>query len=510
MDIFLYLLTPFSDPVMLIAVMLGTLAGVYVGAIPGLSGSMAVSLLVSLTFAWETNMAIAAMIGVYVGAVYGGSRSAILLNIPGAPAAVATVFDGYPLALKGQAGKAIGITTTQSCIGGMMGVAVLAIFTPLISTLAIKFGPMDYFILSIMGLLLIGSLGTGSIVKALISGAIGILVALVGQDAISGFSRFTFGSTHLLAGIGPVVAMIGLYGMSEVLVQIANRKLPVTKQNVDKVVPEFKVVKKFFKLTMKSSLIGSIVGALPGTGGSIAALLAYDSAKRSTKNPEVPFGEGAIEGLVAPESSNNAAVGGAFIPMMTLGVPGDPVTAIIMGALVIHGLRPGPLLMTQQPDLFFVIVTLLVLANLFLLPFGLTGIRVFAKFVEIPKGRLMPIIVILSVTGSFAINNMLSDVFWMVGFGLFGYILKKYGYPIAPVVLGIILGNLIETNMRRSFVTFGGIGGSLASIFTRPITFILFAMLVFIMLSQSNWWKNISTRMRASVSAKMAAKKAAK
>ncbi|MCJ7836882.1 tripartite tricarboxylate transporter permease [Cuneatibacter sp. NSJ-177] len=484
-----YLFTPFTDPLMLVAVAAGTCAGVYVGAIPGLTGTMAVSLLVSLTFGWNTHVALAAMIGVFCGAVYGGSRSAILLNIPGAPAAVATVFDGYPLAQKGKAGMAIGITTTQSVVGGIIGVLVLAIFTPAVSKLSVSFGPMDYFLLSVMGLLMIGTLGNTSMVKGLLPAALGILIGRVGQDSISGVARFTFGNTYLLAGVSSVVAMIGLYGVSESFAQLKTRNFPVVKQDVKKVVPAFGTVKKYLKLTVKSSLIGSVIGALPGAGGSVAALLTYDQAKRTTKNPEVPFGEGAIEGLVAPESANNAAVGGAFIPMLTLGVPGDAVTAVIMGALTIHGLRPGPLMMAEQPDLFYIIVSLLLLSNVFLLVFGLTGIRLFAKFVEIPKGRLIPIIIILSVTGAFAINHMLYDIFWMIGFGLLGYVLKKYGYPVSPMVLGIILGNLIETNFRRALVSFRGVGGCIRSIFTRPITLILFLIIVYAIVSQTRWYK---------------------
>ena len=300
-----YLFTPFTDPLMLVAVAAGTCAGVYVGAIPGLTGTMAVSLLVSLTFGWNTHVALAAMIGVFCGAVYGGSRSAILLNIPGAPAAVATVFDGYPLAQKGKAGMAIGITTTQSVVGGIIGVLVLAIFTPAVSKLSVSFGPMDYFLLSVMGLLMIGTLGNTSMVKGLLPAALGILIGRVGQDSISGVARFTFGNTYLLAGVSSVVAMIGLYGVSESFAQLKTRNFPVVKQDVKKVVPAFGTVKKYLKLTVKSSLIGSVIGALPGAGGSVAALLTYDQAKRTTKNPEVPFGEGAIEGLVAPESANN-------------------------------------------------------------------------------------------------------------------------------------------------------------------------------------------------------------
>lgn len=491
MDILTYLLTPFTDPMMLFALAAGTCAGVYVGAIPGLTGTMAVSLLVSLTFGWTTHISLAAMIGVYIGAVYGGSRSAILLNIPGAPSAVATGFDGYPLARKGQAAKAIGVATTQSVVGGLIGVLALATFTPLVSKIAINFSPMDYFMLAIMGLLMIGALGGGSMVRGMMSACIGILLGRVGLDNMSGVARFTFGNTDLLAGIPAVVAMIGLYGFSEALIQMKDRDFTVVKQDVSRIVPEFKTVIKHMGLTVRCSIIGTIVGALPGAGGTVAALLAYDHARQTVKDPEVPFGQGAIEGIVAPESSNNAAVGGAFIPMLTLGVPGDAVTAIIMSALIVHGMNPGPLLMVNSQDLFYIVVSLCFIGNLFLLLFGLTGIKIFAKFVEIPKGRLFPIIVILAVTGAYVTNNLLIHIAWMMLFGFLGYLLKKFGYPASPLVLGIVLGNLLETNLRNALITFRGVSGCIQSIFTRPISFILFLVILWTITSHTTWFKKL-------------------
>ncbi len=496
MDILSYLATPFTDPLMLVAVALGTLAGVYVGAIPGLTGTMAVSLLVSLTFGWSTNVALAAMIGVYVGAVFGGSRSAILLNIPGAPAAVATGFDGYPLAQKGKAAQALGITTTMSCVGGIFGVLCLAFLTPLVSKISLNFSPVDYFLLGVMGLMMIGALGGGSMVKGLMGACVGVLLGRVGMDNMSGVVRFTFGSTSLMAGVPSVVAMIGLYGFSEALMQLKSRDFTIVKQDVKRIVPHFKEVVKHFWLTLRCSTIGMVVGALPGAGGTVAALLAYDHARRTTKNPEVPFGEGAIEGLVAPESSNNAAVGGAFIPMLTLGVPGDAITAIIMSALIVHGMQPGPLLMQNSKDLFYIVVALCLIANILLLPFGLTGIKLFAKFVEIPKGRLFPIIVILAVTGAYVTNNLTIHIGWMLLFGFLGYLLKKFKYPASPLVLGIVLGNMLETNMRNGLVAFKGVGGFIGSIFTRPITFILFLVLFYFTVSRMRWWKAMMSKIK--------------
>lgn len=494
MDILGYLLTPFAEPLLILYVALGTFAGIYVGAIPGLSGTMAVSLLVSFTFGWETHSALALMIGVFVGAVFGGSRSAILLNIPGAPAAVATALDGYPMAKKGQAGAAMGIVTTQSVIGTLIGILVLALFAPIISKFALEFSSIDYLLLGVMGMMMVGSLGCKSLSRGLMAAALGVLLGTVGMDSMTAKSRFTFDILYLKTGVDYVVAMIGLFGVSEALLQINDKDVKAVKQKVDKILPSLAACKKHIGLTLRSSLIGVLVGALPGAGGDVAALLAYDNAKRTVKDPEVPFGEGAVEGLVAPETANNAAIGGAFIPMLTLGIPGDSVTAVLLAALMIHGLKPGPNLMTTSPDLFYIIISCLVLASLFLVVFGLTGIKLFTRIVEIPKGILMPLILILSAVGSFAINNNLFDIFWMFGFGILGYFMKRYDYPVAPCVLGIILSSLLEENFRRGVMLNGSVGGMLLSIFKSPISVVLFLAIVVMFVTQTGVHKCLKAK----------------
>ncbi len=489
------ILMPFTNPMLLLALALGTCAGVYVGAIPGLTGTMAISLLISVTYGWDMYLALAAMMGIYIGAVYGGSRSAILLNIPGAPAAVATVFDGYPLAQRGKAARAIGVSTTQSVIGGLIGSVFLILLTPAISKLAVNFGPMDYLLLGIMGVLMVGALGNSSITKSFIAACIGILISRIGLDSISGIPRFTFGSHSLLAGVNNVVAMIGLYGFAEALLQVSKGdQVKEVKQDVSRIVPEFGLVIKNAWLTFKCSVIGTVIGALPGAGGSIAAFMAYDHAKKTTKNPEVPFGEGAIEGVIAPETANNAAVGGALIPMLTLGVPGDGITAILLGAFTMHGFNPGPTLLDKNPEFFYLIAALSIIGNIFLLFFGLTGIKIFAKFCEIPKGRLFPIIVILAVVGAFTNNNLLSHVAFMMFFGVAGYLLKRFGYPASPMILGMVLGNLLERNMRNALIAYRGVGGCIESIFTRPITLVLFLVIVFTILSKQKWFNALAAK----------------
>nr|WP_196242155.1 tripartite tricarboxylate transporter permease [Azospirillum oleiclasticum] len=481
------------DPWLLMLTAAGTFAGIYIGAIPGLSVTMAVSVLISFTFTWPVNDALALMAGIYMGGVYGGSRTAILLNIPGAPSAIATALDGYPLAKRGEAGIAIGISTVVSVIGGFVGILALAVAAPAISDFALMFAPRDYLLLAIMGILLVGSLSGESLAKGVFSGALGVLIGMVGLDPMTAEQRFTFGSVNLLGGIPYVAAMIGFFGVSEALVQLHTLHMPAIKQQVSRIVPSWKLVKRFLPLSLRSSALGVIIGALPGTGGDIAALMAYDQARRTVKNPTRPFGEGAYEGLVAPESANNAAVGGAYIPMLTLGIPGDAVTAVIIGALFIHGLKPGPMLMIETPHLFWYTVGNLTLANIFLLIFGLTGIRFFTRIVECPKGILLPLILVLSAVGTYAIQNNPVDIYWMLGFGLFGYFLKMYGFEVGPVILGIILGPLMDVSYRRAVISVeDSFPAFLWDLVSNPLTAALTLALAALLLAQTpvaSLWK---------------------
>lgn len=464
---------------------LGVFAGIYVGAIPGLSVTMASSLLIAMTFSWDTGAALALMIGVYVGGVYGGSRAAILLNIPGAPAAVATTFDGYPLACKGEAGRAIAVSTLTSVVGGFVGLLALWLAAPLVSKFALSFGPKDYLLITLMGLMLVASLGGKSPTKGYFAACCGLMLGVVGMDPISGLGRFTFGSVELRGGISYIAVMIGLFGIGEALYQIRHRNEEIVRQKVDNIRPPKEKLLKLLPLSLQSGVVGTIVGALPGAGGEIAALLSYDAAKRTVKKPETPFGEGAYEGVVAPESANNAAIGGALVPMLTLGIPGDSVTAVLIGALAVHGIRVGPMVMASNPDLFNTIVLLLLIANVALLVFGMLGIKLFAKLTEIPRGILIPLIIVISVIGSYSINNLTGDILWTLGFGVVGYLMKCYGFPVAPMVLGLILGPTIEVNFRRAVISGGGFAGMLGDIAASPLSLVLLALLVLMAVSQS-------------------------
>jgi putative tricarboxylic transport membrane protein len=380
----------------------------------------------------------------------------------------------------------------QSVLGGLVGTIILAVGAPQVAKIALTFAPRDYFLLAIMGLLLVGSLGTESPARGIMSAAIGIFVGFIGLDSQTGHQRFVIGPagstfrTYMMLGVNYVVVMIGLFGMSEALIQLRDLSVKPVKQKVDKIVPGWKNVLKYMPLSIRTSLLGTFVGALPGTGGDIAALMAYDHAKRSTKDPEVPFGEGAMEGLVACESANNAAIGGACIPMLTLGIPGDAVTAIMIGAMYIHGLNPGPLMMKESSDVFWYIIGAMFIGNIFLLIFGFTGIKLFTKIVEVPKHILMPIIIILSVVGAYSINNSLMDVYWMIAFGILGYLMKLYHFPVAPAILGIILADLLELNFRRAALTVGNsIPALLLDMVSHPISLVLVVVIVVMVFSST-------------------------
>lgn len=496
-DALLAIFTIFTQPTLLGLVGLGTLAGIYTGAIPGLSVTMAVSILISFTFSWDVYPAISLMVGIYMGGVYGGSRTAILLNIPGAPSAIATALDGYPMAQRGEAGRAIGVTTVMSFFGGLVGILVLALAAPVVSDFALTFQPRDYMLLAILGILLIGSLSGGSLVKGIFAGAFGIAIGAVGRDPLTFTERFTFDLQIMEGGISFVAVMIGMFGVSEALLQLRNLRQKVVRQRVDRIIPSFGTVRKYLPLSLQTSTIGVVIGALPGTGGDIAALMAYDHAKRVSKHPEVPFGKGAMEGLVGPETANNAAVGGAFIPMMTLGIPGDAVTAIMIGALYIHGLNPGPMLMVDRPEMFWFIVGALMTANVFMLIFGLTGIRIFTRIVEMPRAVIIPLILLLSIVGAYAVNNSLADVYWMLGFGVFGYFMRHYGYPLGPVILGVILSRLLDDNWRRAIISErGDLGRFFEGILTSPLSLALFVAVVLIFVSQTPLWTAAKARLR--------------
>lgn len=466
------------SPASVMMLIVGMLLGVAVGAIPGLGGVMAISLLIPLTFSMDPVPAFAMLIGVYCGSVYGGSISAILLKIPGDVASVATTFDGYEMARKGQAGKALGMAISASAIGGLFSTAVLIAVSPQLARFALKFGPAEYFALGVLGMTAVTSLGVRSQVKSIAAALIGLILATVGMDAISGYPRFTFGSTYLLDGFNFIPIIIGLFGMAEVFSMVENLGAMgdrVKVQRVSAALPTLREILSVKGIIAKSAVIGTWIGILPGVGATVASLVSYGEAVRTSKHPE-KFGTGIPEGIAAPETANNAATGGAMVPLLALGIPGSASTAVLIGAFLIHGLNPGPLLFLQRPELVTAIFTETFLANVAIVIAGLVGVRLFAKVLDVPYRVLGPVIVVLCVVGSFAVRNSLSDVWVMVLFGLVGWVMNRLRFPTAPVILGIVLGPIIEINLRRALLISGG---SVVSLFTRPISgLILLASLI--------------------------------
>ena len=441
---------PLFDMNVVIFMIIGVILGIIVGALPGLTATMGVSILVPLTYSLSPTAAILMLLGIYCAANYAGSISATLVNIPGTPSAVMTTLDAYPMALKGQAGRAIGIATVASSIGGLFSVFALALLSPFIAAIALKFTSFEMFLVAFWGISIMAYISPGSTVKGLISGFIGLLIATVGYDPLTAVARYSFGNVNLLSGINFIAAMIGLFGVSEIFLNI-EKNIATAKQELFKIersLESFKEVKPLWAVLLRSSIAGVIVGAIPGAGGTIAAIVAYAQQKRLSKHPE-ELGKGSPEGIAAAESSNNACTGGAMTTLLSLGIPGDAVTAILIGAFVLHGLTPGPMLFTKNFDLVSAIFIGMVFINILFLVFGLFGAKYFARLLFIPRPVLNTGILSLCIIGTYAIQNSMFDVGVMLAFGALGYVMSKQEIPRAAMVLAIILGPLMEENFRR-------------------------------------------------------------
>jgi putative tricarboxylic transport membrane protein len=447
-----------------------TFVGIVVGALPGLTATMGVALLTTLTYKMDPSQAILVLISAYVGAIYGGSRSAILLNIPGTPANAATTLDGFPLAKQGLAGEAMGLATSASVVGTLIGVLFLAGIAPLLAEFALSFGSFEYFWLAIFGIIIAGQMTAfEDPLKGWIAGFIGLLVAMVGQEGIHAEPRFHFGSTDLAGGIGLIPALVGTFGLAEVLSVMKGRAAEMATKTVDRVLPSTSAMWRYKRTIVRSGVIGTIVGIIPGVGEDIGAWISYAAARRSSKERDL-FGKGSREGLIAAETGNNAAIPGALIPALTLAVPGSAPAAVLLAAMLIHGLRPGPMIMIEAPDFVFQVVWMVVLATIAMGFFGILLTRPLLKILQVPRERLMPVVFVLCVIGPYAITQRLFDVYVMVFFGILGFIMREMKYPMAPLVLGIILGDILDKNLRRALVLSDG---DLTPFFTRPISAVL-------------------------------------
>jgi putative tricarboxylic transport membrane protein len=464
----------FLDPLSIGLILLSSLVGVVIGALPGLTATMGIALMTTLTIKMPSNQALLVLICTYVGAIYGGSRSAILLNIPGTPASAASCLDGHALAKQGLAGRAMGIATSGSVIGTLIGMLFLALFTPVLGDLALKFGAYEFFWLALFGVVIAGTLTGDDPLKGWLAGLIGIWCATVGQEAIYAFDRFTFGNRDLAGGFNLVPALVGAFGMAELLVAAREKPVPIKINPFDSVIPKLVDVTRYWRTILRSGVIGTFIGILPGVGEDVAAWSSYAAAKRASKEKEL-FGKGSIEGLMAAETGDNACVPGAIIPVLTLAIPGSAPAAVLMAAMIIHGVRPGPLIMTEAPTFVYEVVAMMLFATIGILIYGLTLTRFLIRVLSVPKAIIVPIIFVLCVVGSYAISSRLFDVWVMLGFGVLGYALRRAAFPIAPLVLGLVLGDLMEKGFRRGLVLSDG---ELLPFFTRPISAALWITIV--------------------------------
>lgn len=434
-----------------LGLLIGVVGGMIIGALPGLSATMGIALLIPVTYGMRPSAAILMLAAIYTAAVYGGSISAILIHTPGTPSSAATCLDGYPMAQKGESLHAIGISTTSSVIGGVISAIALLLIAPPLARLSLNFGSTEYFLIAVFGLTLIASLAGDNMVKGLIAGTFGLVVGLVGLAA-DGSARYTFGVTGLLGGISLIPAMIGLFSVSQVMIQADERGKEAVKKEVVKISGRFLPTGKEFvhliPLILECSIVGVFIGILPGAGGDIASWVGLNIAKSQSKHPEL-FGTGIVEGVAAPESANNAVTGGALIPLLTLGIPGSSTAAVLMGGLTIHGLAPGFELFSKYADITYCVILGFLAANILMGLVGWAAGRYLTMVSKVPIPLLIPCIAVLSLLGSYAASRNITDVYVAVAFGLIGFFFRKYGIPTAPVVLALILGPMSDKYMYQ-------------------------------------------------------------
>ncbi len=466
------------QPMNLFYCFIGVFIGTLIGVLPGVGPVATISMLLPATFKMSPVGAIIMLAGIYYGAMYGGSTTSILVNIPGETASVVTCLDGYQMARKGRAGPALGIAAFASFIAGTFSVVALTFVAPPLATIALRFGPPEYFSLLVLGLTLLIFLAHGSMIKALMMACVGLLMSFIGLDNISGYERFTYGIATLEDGLGLVPVAVGVFGLGEVLSNIEESvgKRAIFRAKISNLLPNRQDWKDSAMPIARGSVMGFILGILPGGGHVLASFASYAMEKRFSKQPE-RFGHGAIEGVAGPEAANNAGAGGQFIPLLTLGIPASPVMALMLGALVIFGLQPGALLMSRNPDLFWGVIVSMYLGNMMLLVLNLPLIGLWVHVLRIPYPFLFPLIVLFCLIGAYSINNNIFDVFIMVLFGIIGYLMKKVRFEAAPMLLGMVLGLMMEDALRQSLIMSGG---SFQIFMTRPISagFILAALIL--------------------------------
>lgn len=468
-------------PINILYCFIGVLIGTLIGVLPGIGAAGTIAILLPATYGASPVSAIIMLAGIYYGGEYGGSTSSILLNIPGESSSVVTCFDGYQMARQGRAGAALGIAAFGSFIGGTFSLIGLMLIAPPLANFAIKFGPPEYFSLICLGITMLIYLTSGSMFKAFLMAVFGIIAGCVGLDPTAGIPRFTFGIIDFFDGIGIVPVIMGLFGISEVLINIEKEggAKDVYKAKIKGLLPKAKDWAESKWSIFRGALIGFFLGTLPGGGALISSFISYAVEKRCSKHPE-KFGKGAIEGVAGPETANNAAVGGAFVPLLTLGIPGNVVTAVLLGALMIHGVSPGPLLIQRNPDVFWGVIASMYIGNIMLLILNLPLIGIWVKLLQVPYKILFPLIILFCLVGAYSVNWSTVDIYIMIISGILGYFMRKFDYEGAPLILGFILGRLLEIALRQSLLMSHG---KFSIFFTRPVSAIFLVGVLFLIIS---------------------------
>ena len=486
MDAFINGFISLGDPQLLLVLLVSTLGGVVIGALPGLNATNGAALLLPFTLSMEAIPAIASLVAIYCSATFAGAITAILINTPGTPASATTCLDGYPLAQRGEAGRALGLAVVSSTIGGVLSVICLMIAAPLLARMAYQFTPPEYFALTLFGMSMLASIGEGSPLKNLISGTFGVFLALVGVDMLTSVERFTFGSHDLYDGIGFVPVMIGIFGISELIVQASSldkRKERVSMKAVQ--LPTRDDYRQVWKTILRSSGIGIFIGILPAEGATVASMIGYNEAKRWSKTPE-QFGKGAIEGIAGSEAANNAATGGAMVPTLALGIPGSATAAVILAGLMVHGIRPGPSMFTEQANFAYTIFWSMMLVNLLFLVVGLTGAKIFARVTLIPTQVLWPCVFMVSIVGAYALDQSMFDVWIVLISGIIGFFMRRYGFSVVPLAIGLILGEMLEQRLGQSMVM---LDEKWWLMFTRPLALLFFCLTIAALFGPILWTK---------------------
>ena len=452
MSPFLAGLTTLTDPTLVFLLLCATLGGVVIGALPGLNATTGAALLLPFTLTMDPVPAIALLTAIYCSATFAGAITAILINTPGTSASATTCLDGYPMAQRGEAGRALGLAVVSSTVGGVFSVLVLMACAPILARAAYNFAPPEYFALTLFGLSMLISVGGGSAIKNLISGSFGILLATVGTDLLTSVKRFTFESPHLYDGIGFVPVMIGVFGISELIAQASRLNEKRERVIMDAIkLPSKEDYRRVWKTILRSSGIGTFIGVLPAEGATVASMIGYNEAKRWSKKPE-EFGKGSPEGIAGSEAANNSATGGAMVPTLALGIPGSPTAAVILAGLLVHGLRPGPTMFTDQAEFAYAIFWSMLFVNLLFLLVGLYGARAFARVTLIPVTVLWPCVFVFSIVGAYALDQSMFDVWIAIAAGILGYFMRMYGFSVVPLAIGLILGGMLEQRLGQSMV----------------------------------------------------------